>query len=415
MVDLHRVEMEINGTSPFADSFAVAYDLRDWQGAGDAAVDEFGTKDAPTPGTRGNKVMTPMFSGPAANRFLVTAETVYSLDSNTQKRISMRFTARVSTTAGTMHLYTAFYNSGGYTMALYQDNGAGEPGTQLCLDPVPTMVNNGWSEGVCGAAVTGGTIYHLAMWRTSGGGSARADVRYTTPNNLMHAFDGSTDPDTDVLLTSNGGSMWNEQGAQPVFALAGSPSLGNPYHTFTTLTVSSANGYGNKFTLGGAESFTQAEFYVSRRSSVSPGGNLVLKICNVVGSGCGSILLTVNVPHTSVPLNPTYAWIPFNFAPLSLSGGVQYAIWIESDWSTQSYQTYANIASTTLDPQGPTTFDGLTTFRVDVSTGGPTFGDQTPQDIPFTLVPEFSDAAVPAILAFGMLGLARRLRRRAVK
>ena len=128
--------------------------------------------------------------------------------------------------------------------------------------------------------------------------------------------------------------------------------------------------------------------------------------------GGSSNLVTAQVPASSVPTTDT--WVQFTFPSVSLSTGVNYFIWLESDNFQERYRTYASIATTANAPQGPTTFDGITTVRVDVTVGGPSFNTNSAHDVPFTLVPEFSEAAIPALLAVGVLGLARRLRRRAV-
>jgi hypothetical protein len=364
------------------------------------------TKGIGSVGVKSSKKIIPMFAGDADHRFLVTGYSSHRINED-DDWISMKFTAKTTLTPAQTHFYLSGYGTAGgqnadFQVALYSNSG-GNPGSSLCSG---SFTNNGalsvgWisTNPTSCPSLSQGTIYHLVIHCTSQNnrcGDRFIDVRYTAPNNNKYPVDGTSDANMDVLTIENGGS-WTSLDYQPLFVICDNTgcsgtNYGNPYHIYQIiLDITSSTGHGNIFQISSNRAFDQAEFYLARTSG-STSGNLVLKIRNLSDS---VNVLTDTRPGTNWPVALSPAWYTWTFpSPVSLVSGKSYAIWLETDNVNLDFGTYANIAENSA-PYNALTFDGTTTFRTQVTVSSLTFANTTNHDIPFTLVPEFSETLIP--------------------
>ena len=415
--DLSRVELRATlGVALDANTTAVYMELVDWQGGSDSDQAPLGTRSASAPGTRGSIIVVPLFSGTGDHKFVVTGTGDYRLNDEF-KKISMRFTARASVTATDIRVYVSAATPGGqatWNLELRSNSGGNpdEAAAALCTGTIsPTAA--GWVSVACTASITSGTVYHVYVAFSGSGTKPNAgkyiDIRYTTPNNQKQVYDGATDSNTNVLTCGASGCSWSAVNAQPVFLVNHATQVnGNPFYTYSEVTIYGATGRGNKFSVSANNNYVKAEFYVKKVGS--PTGNLFF-ILRQVG---GSELVNVSVAASAV--STSYAWISFTFSSTALSTGNTYAAYLQAPSGTDASNYFA-VSVNQADSASPYpsfTFDGTTTFRTDVTLGTPSFGDTTNHDIPFALhIPEFEGpAAVVAVLGMVALVFSRRRARR---
>lgn len=383
-----------------AEALIEIVDVHDELDDADLAIAD-ATKGIGSVGAKSSKKILPMFSPPASNRFLVYNVVYHRIDSDSDQ-ISNRITLQSAISIDELYVYLAAVGGGAnknFRVGIQGDSSGNPDGTYDCSFTFNVGSATGWKSGTslgCGIYSAGQVIHAVIQYDSGGGswGSNWIDMLSTTPHNQLRPYDGSSDTNSNVLF--NSGSGWTAQNDQPVVIVkeTSGGQDGNPYTGGGTATIAGTptnTGQGNKFQVSSATTMNQAEFRVGWVIGIAP---LYLKIRNVDDN---IEMVSVSKAYTAIPAGSSCSaagWVTFNFAPQTFVTGKTYAIYLHTNGGLNGYVICVTTTSDS-SPQNLVTFDGTTTFRTSVVVSGPSFTDYTYQDIPFVLVPEFSDTIIP--------------------
>ncbi len=273
------------------------------------------------------------------NRFIVSSVDGVGSLSNSAYTISLRFTATNSKEVSALRFYLQEERgtSPTYRYGLQADN-EGEP-SGIWLG------NNNQGYGDYQATATGwqtitlnenvslnqDTVYHLVIEHQTGtiNGGNNIELRRSQPLNLLHAFDGSADRQSNILFSEDSGASWLIQNHQPIYILEFSDGSyeGNPYETSEEHQIYGANYFGQQFTPAKDTIISSVGINVSENDQ-GPEADLILSLYNVTDN---LLLATTTLTTLDQITNGVYAWQEFYFtSPLTLTAGKIYRIYISS-------------------------------------------------------------------------------------
>lgn len=275
------------------------------------------------------------------NRFLVTAlDSSFRLTS-ANRRQSLRFTAQKTKTINILRVYVDLLNNPPtYRFGLQADNGSGRPsGTYLAYgDLRPTLT--GWQTIALNQPLNliKGQTYHLVVsWQSGQIGTNRyIALRRTSPSNNLIPYDQVSDPEANVLTSTNGGNNWQTTNFQPLYQLTfqDNDSEGNPYENFMEMPVYGNFFQGQKLTLAENKEFSEISFYIRRFGSQQPLDNLYFTIDNLTDNA----RLINGVLAAASAVGTTYAWQTYQFPQrIHLEKDKTYQLYLSSPGSSINY------------------------------------------------------------------------------
>ncbi|MFA6410428.1 MAG: hypothetical protein WCW26_02515 [Candidatus Buchananbacteria bacterium] len=265
------------------------------------------------------------------NEFLVTqlGQTGDIDDSN--KKVSLRFTARQSKLVNQIRVYQASTSGlGTFRVGLQADNGSGQPSGTYLASGTYLNILNGWQSVTISPniALVKDKIYHIVISRQSGSTKA---YRFSLPQNNFWTYDNLADPNLNVLWTTNGGTTWSVLAKTPIFVLRYTDNTfnGMPCHNFITDNNSYSRIYGNRqrgqsFIYSGDDlEVSGASFYVRKRSASAPEDDLYVSLYSL----SDNLELASSTLATASQITDSYSWQTANFAKTKiLTNGKEYRI-----------------------------------------------------------------------------------------
>lgn len=294
---------------------------------------------------------------------------------------SLRFTAQETKTVEAIRVYLEeeVGLSPTYRYGLQSDNNGVPSGTWLGAsntaygDYQATTI--GWQRVILNqsATLTAGQTYHLVVQHQAGAVNVNryVSLRKSDPNNLKRPFDNSSDPNSNVLYSTDSGGNWTVLGSQPIYVLDFSDINygGNPYHELSEHTIYGDNFYGVEFTAqDDGLNISMAEFLVSKNRE-SPAGDLFLTAYHVDSE---EVLGTAELYDPAQITLGSYSWTRFDFTEsISFSAGNTYRLYLSSpDSASEASYLIRSIYNENASVYNSINYAGTNAFTVSSADGG---------------------------------------------
>src|SRR6185295_1393525 len=179
--------------------------------------------------------------------------------------------------------------------------------------------------------VTAGTVYHIVVKASGGGGDAAncATFLTTTPHNGIYVLDGTPDIDATTMASVNGGLSWTDRSENPVYVIDFSSQEDGVSYASQAALINQIV-FGSPTQQWIAETFsvsstkTVTGFKVRARAPISPSTPLNYELVNYSG---GTILSVIASGTITSFADSQFNWHEGTFpAPPTLAPGNTYAL-----------------------------------------------------------------------------------------
>lgn len=325
------------------------------------------------------------------NQFLFTGLQSGNSFRNNNQMMSYRFTAATSTAIDQIIIYQYDYSgAGNYRFGLQADNGSGKPSGTYLGSGTNSGNSTGWQTASLPIPVNivKGSTYHIVVKRET---NISKSFLALSPKNLLVPFDNSTDPNLNVLWSTNGGSSWTVQEQTPVFMIrdTGNKYYGVSYHNYNDTNASLSLIYGNnrrgqifQYTSENA-TLENISFYVSRVSNNMPEDNLYLSLFDVTDNK--EIASTTFLSR--IASSRTYAWVSASLPTGQLLEKNKYYRLVLYSPLTSSGRAYHFPVMENINnvAQNSVNYDGTNSYYIYSTNNGQTWTSSPEKDIAFKL------------------------------